>query len=149
MNPINSKYIYLLCTTYHTHPNMYDTLSSYCTAPDIRNRHPSPTIIIIVSARPGPSISALPRKNASPKRREATSCLSEVHRYIIIMKIQVLSLIVAASSAAAFAPPASSSPRRPLAPSSKSTSKLSAAIVDPSSLLQHVDSLQQDRKSVV
>ena len=61
------------------------------------------------------------------------------------MKIQVLSLIVAASSApmaAPFAPPASSSPRRPLAPSSKSTSKLSAAIVDPSSLLQHVDSLQ-------
>jgi YidC/Oxa1 family membrane protein insertase len=61
------------------------------------------------------------------------------------MKIQVLSLIVAASSApmaAAFAPPASSSSRRPLAPSSKSTSKLSAAIVDPSSLLQHVDSLQ-------
>ena len=62
------------------------------------------------------------------------------------MKIQVLSLMVAASSApmaAAFAPPASSSSRRPLlAPSSSksSTSKLSAVIVDPSSLLQHVDS---------
>ena len=54
--------------------------------------------------------------------------------------------MVAASSApmaAAFAPPASSSSRRTLlAPSSSksSTSKLSAVIVDPSSLLQHVDS---------
>ena len=62
------------------------------------------------------------------------------------MKIQVVSLIVAASSApmaAAFAPPASSSSRRPLSPSSKPRSKLSAVFVDPSSLLlQHVDSLQ-------
>jgi YidC/Oxa1 family membrane protein insertase len=68
------------------------------------------------------------------------------------MKIEVLSIIVAASSApmaAAFAPPASSS-QRPPAPS-KST-RLPAAIVDPSSLLrdlpQHVDSIQRALSSL-